>query len=351
MELENEAPEVEETTLREDLENAVKEANEKAAADTRTPEEPSVPKADKPRTEEGKFTKEMQPKADAKAQEKPATGKAAEAQVAPPGKSGNAPNTWTAASKAKWNDLPPDIQAEIGKREAEVERGFTKLDEERTVGKSFKETVSPYLPMIQAEGSTPIVAIQTLLNTAYRLRTSSPQEKGKLIMDLAAQYGADLSQVSQSQPKTDPQLQAIQQELATLKNERHQELTSREQQDQAAVKSHIDAFAADPKHVHFETVKAHMAALLKNGQAKDLEDAYEKAIWAHPDTRSTLLEEQFASKEAKRLADVKEKADKARKASVSISGSPGATAPSKTNNEDRSLREELIANFEAARAG
>lgn len=347
MEIEDQAEEQVETTLREDIESAVKEVSEKAEK----PVEEAIVKDDKEKTdkvrdEAGKFKS-----TDKKPKEETAP---IEDQVAKPESS--APNTWTPAAKAKWKELPPEIQAEVAKREAEVEKGFTRLDEERTVGKSFKEVVSPYLSMIQSEGSTPIVAVQSLLNTAYKLRQGTPQQKGQLIMELAQTFGAELPKVSQSQPHADPQLQAIQQELATLKNERQRDLTSREQQEQAVTQSEIDTFASNPEHVHFETVKAYMASLLKSGLTKGgsykehLKDAYDQAVWMRPDIRSTLLEQQTAEKEAKRVADAKEKAEKARKASVSISGSPGATAPSKANHEDRSLREELEANLAAARS-
>jgi len=212
--------------------------------------------------------------------------------------------------------------------------------------------------MINAEGSTPIVAVQSLLNTAHKLRSGTPQDKAVMIMTLAREFGADmsqLSQVSQGQTNVDPRLQAIQQELAQLKNARQQDLTAREQQEQAAHNSEIAAFASNSEHVHFESVKAHMASLLRSGLTKGssptehLKDAYDQAVWARPDIRSTLLESEKKQAEAKRMAEAKEKADKARKASVSISGPPGATAPRKANNEDRSLREELEANFAAAR--
>lgn len=349
IEEQNEAPA--EDNVRADIENAIKEVAEREEKPEPVKQET---KENKPveRDESGKFKskeirepKEAKDKLETPAKETPVKEAP---KIAPP-------HTWTPAAKAKWNELPPEIQAEVAKRESEVEKGFTKLDEERNVGKSFKEVVAPYMPMIQSENSTPIVAVQSLLNTAYKLRNSSPQEKGKLIMDLAKQFNADLSQVSQNQPQTDPQLQAIQSELAQLKAARQQEMTLREQQEQAVHKREIDAFASNPENVHYETVKAHMASLLKSGLTtgnspqEHLKDAYNQAVWARPDIRSTLLEQQVAEKEAKRVAEAKEKADKARKASVSVSGSPGATAPSKANHEDRSLREELEANFAALR--
>ena len=317
-------------SLRDELETAFKEAREKEEA-------PVV---------DAKETKQEEP-----SKEAATADSAAPEQPQKPIEMATPPNSWTAAAKAKWDKIDPDLRSEILKRESEVEKGFTKFDEERSVGKTFKEVLSPYMPMIQAEGGTPVTAVQSLLNTAYQLRTASPTQKGQLLMELARQYGADFSQVSSTQPQVDPQLQAIYQELAQLKNARQQEMTQREQQEQAALQGTIAAFAADPKHIHFESVKPHMAALLKDGLAKDLQDAYDQAVYARPDIRSTLLEQQLAEKEAKRVADAKAKADAARKASGSVTGSPGATAPSKSNVPERSLREELVANLAAARNG
>lgn len=256
-----------------------------------------------------------------------------------------APNSWSANAKTKWAEIPAELQAEINKRETEIHQGFTRMDEDRQFGKVLKDVVQPYMPIIQAEGGTPATAIQALLNSAYVLRTGTPQAKTQLFQQLAQQYGVDLAQISQGQVKTDPQLQAIQSELVQLKNDRQQEITVREQQQREALQSQIDAFAADPAHNHFEVVRPHMVALLKGGLAKDLQDAYDQAVYARPDIRSTLLQSQSAELEANRIADAKAKADKARKASVSVRGGPGATAPTNSAVSNRSLREELEANF------
>lgn len=256
-----------------------------------------------------------------------------------------APNSWSANAKTKWTEIPTELQAEINKRETEIHQGFTRMDEDRQFGKALKDIVQPYMPIIQAEGGTPVTAIQALLNSAYVLRTGTPQAKTQLFQQLAQQYGVDLAQISQGQVKVDPQLQAIQSELVQLKSDRQQEITMREQQQREALQGTIDAFAADPAHVHFEVVKPHMVALLKGGLAKDLQDAYDQAVHARPDIRSTLLQSQSAELEANRIADAKAKADKARKASVSVRGGPGATAPTNSTVSNRSLREELVANF------
>lgn len=331
-------------------ENIVESPKEEAKELTVREEIEKTAKEIRARDDSGKFAKKSTDLKESapKAKESPVQAQEQPQKDLPP--KVTPPNSWTAAAKAKWEKLEPDVQQEILKREKEVETGFTRLDEDRAAGKAFKDVVAPYVAMINAEGGTPVTAIKELLNTAYLLRTASPQAKGQLILQLARQFGADLS-VSQSQQKIDPQLQAIQQKLANLEQQHQSELTQREQQEQATVQGQIAAFASDPKHIHFETVKPHMAALLQNGLAKDMEDAYEQAVYARPDIRSTLLQSQTADTEAKRVADAKAKADAARKASGSVQGSPGATAPKNPSIANRSLREELQANYRSVANG
>lgn len=320
-ETEIETPEVE-LTLAEELSKAFDEVE----ARENPPEE-------KPAAPEEKPAEEAKEEADAPTvEEKPA--------VTPP------PLSWSSAVKEKWATLPPEVQAEISKREKEVERGFTKNDEERNLGKNMKEVITPYMPMIQAEGGTPVAAVRDLLNTAYVLRTGNPQQKAQLLHQVARQYGVDLGQVSPAQTNVDPQYAALQQQVQTLTMTVEQERALKQQQEQSSLTSQIEAFASDPSNAHFETVKAHMASLLQSGLAKDLKDAYDQAVYANPQTRSTLLEAQKAEYEAKRLAEQKAKADKARRASSSVKGGVGSSSPSA--GKEMTLREEIAAQFENA---
>ena len=98
-------------------------------------------------------------------------------------------------------------------------------------------------------------------------------------------------------------------------------------QEQQSLQSQIDDFSAKPGHEHFERVKVHMGALLENGLATDLEDAYQQAIYAVPDIRSSLIASTAQVESEKRLTEAKAKAEAARRAGGSVSGSPGATSP------------------------
>jgi len=253
------------------------------------------------------------------------------------------PNGWPAEAKAKWHELPAEIMAAVQQREKDIAKFTSTRDEHASFGKEIYQTVQPYLATIKAEGGTPTTAIQSLLNTAYVLRTGTPEQKRQVLLGAAKQYGVDLGTPSAGQQATpDTGFAALQQEIATLKNELSQFKTAGVEQLQSEVQAEIAAFAADPKHPHYEAVKGHMSALIAGGAAKDLQDAYDQAVWARPDTRATLEAQRRAEEEQKRRADAKRKADEAKRKNVSLTGGPGNTAAASAP-EGRSIRDELLA--------
>jgi len=146
-------------------------------------------------------------------------------------------------------------------------------------------------------------------------------------------------------------LKWLQQQVQSLQQTIQQQTELKKQQEDEAIQSQIKTFSADPKNIHFEAVKAEMAALLKSGIAKDLADAYDRAVYANPHTRSTLLQAQTQSAEEKQVADKKAKADAAKKAGSSIKGAPGMAALKNGQIVQKDLRSELRAQFAAHRDG
>lgn len=312
MDIENEDIEIVDDSIRADL--------EKAFEATEPVEQPSVPS--KERDDTGKFAKKSEVTEE---------------------KSVEAPRSWTNEEKAKWSEATPEVRKAILRREQEVEVGFTKLDEDRNFGKSLKEVITPYLPIITAEGGTPATAVKELLNTAYILRTAPVAQKTALFHQLAKQYGVDLTQPNNI---TAVQPDSLLQEINQLKQQiQQQPEVFRQQQENLVVKSTIDAFAADPKNVHYEKLKPVMASLLQSGQAKDLQDAYDKASWADTDVRSAILTAQEQEKETQRIAEIKAKAGKARNTAISIKGSPSIN-PMANNKSNGSIRDDLMAAFD-----
>lgn len=267
------------------------------------------------------------------------------------------PNGWSAEAKAKWHELPLEVMQAVAAREQDLGKAAGKMDEERALGRELRQVAAPYQAMIAADGATLPQAFTNFLNTVYILKQGGPRARDAYL-GVAKQFGIDLSAVTQATAgntnsqgtaaKADPELLALRQEVAQLKGH----FTSREAQAesamQAQIQQDIEAFAADPKNAHYEEVKADMAALLRAGRAKDLPTAYDMACWARPDVRTSILAQQRAEDEQKRRETEKARTDEARRKSVSLTGAPGATVGA--NGADRSLRDEIAANFAAQRS-
>lgn len=251
-----------------------------------------------------------------------------------------APQSWSAAAKAEWAKAPDNIRAEVLKREQDMHQALTRHDGELNLGRQMKEVVTPYLATIQAEGGTPVTAVASLLNTAHILRTGTPEQKRAIIINTAKQFNIDIA--SQEEEYVDPTIAQLQREIAQLRelaNPQVIENRLRERFEGDRVQSDISAFASDPAHVHFETVKPLMASILNAGQAKDLKEAYDMACMANPQVRSTLEAAKAAELEAKRKQEIANK----KRAASSITGSPAVSSNSKVTNPKSTVEDDLRA--------
>lgn len=261
-----------------------------------------------------------------------------------------APQSWNAAERAHWEKIPAEVQAVITRREEEAHRGITKLGQDASFGQKLRDVISPYLPIIRAEGGDEAGAVKDLLQTAYVLRTANPEQKVQLFRQLAGQFGVDLSAAAQGVREVDPEVAALRQELTQVRGYLANTEQQQHQQVEASAQQMIDAFAADPKNEFYDEVKPLMGQLLVSGRAQTMQDAYEQACWATASVRSTLMQRQTAEAETKRAAEAKAKADAKRRAGGSVNGSPTApvAATASATSPNLSLRDELRANFRAA---
>lgn len=274
------------------------------------------------------------------------------------------PATWSAPAKAIFKDLPDVARKEIAKREADYARGIQQHAEYAKGYERMIREFQPYEAMLRAENTTPEAAIRELMKTSYILRTANPQQKAQLIMQVAHQFGADLSPYFAPQEQTAGQqdLSQVQQLVQQMVSPALQKIQaweqgqlSRQEQERMQLEqnavSQVQAFQSatnedgSPKHLYFENVKGIMAAYFANGQAQDLEQAYDMACWAVPEVRAALQAEQQRSAETQRLEEAKRKAAQAKSSGFNVSGQGGigiASAP-KT-----SLRDELAEQLGAA---
>jgi len=221
------------------------------------------------------------------------------------------PKTWRPEAAAKFATLPPEVQQEVLKREEDIFKGLESYKADASIGKALKGVVQPYLQIFQSQGIDPMQQVSGLMRAHVALATGTPEQKQQFFQHLAKEYGVDLDVEA---PYVDPQVVGLQKQLSDLQSR----LNGREQQEadkaRTALQAEIDTFASDPAHQYFDEVANDIAGLLRSGAAKDLKDAYEKAIWANPITRAKEQARLTADAEAKAKAEAAEKVKQARKA-------------------------------------
>ena len=171
--------------------------------------------------------------------------------------------------------------------------------------------MQPYLQVFQSQGIDPMQQVSGLMRAHVALATGTPEQKQQFFQHLAKEYGVDLDT---EPPYVDPQVAGLQKQLSDLQSR----LNGREQHEaneaRSKLQAEIDSFASDPAHQYFDEVANDMAGLLRSGAAKDLKDAYDKAIWANPITRAKEQARLTADAEAKAKAEAAERAKQARRA-------------------------------------
>lgn len=311
-------------TIRETLRSLQEQGIEPDAAIDEPPESPEA-KADRLRDEQGKF--------------KAATLAETEPPVVQESPVRAAPNTWKKEVAEKWGALPPEVQAEVERREADFHRGIEQYKQKAQFAEVMERTFAPFAATLQSLNISPDRAVSELLAADHRLRYGAPHEKAAYFAQLAGAYGIDLNSVVQpDQQPIDPNVSALQQQLQQLQGWVQQKSQLEQQQEQHALNSEIAAFAADPNHSHFESVRGHMAALLQAGQAKNLADAYEQAVYANPATRAAMLQQQ-AAKEREEQAKKAQAAKAA--ASVNVRARPSMPVSTPIGTMDDTIRATL----------
>ena len=274
---------------------------------------------------------------DSAAAEQPASGEAPPTETAEPEAKPEAafapPKTWRAEALAKWETLPAEVQREVLKREEDIFKGLESYKADAQVGRSINQVLSPYLPMLQQAGISPIQQVESLMQAHHGLATGTPEQKQRFFSELARAYNVPLTGdlAGEESPFIDPQVAALQKEIAALKSTTMDRERREAESVRATLQKEIDSFAADPKNVYFDEVATDIAALLKSGTASTLAEAYEKAVWLNPATRAKEQSRLTAETEAKAKADAEAKAAAAKKATAAnVRSSPksaSAAAP------------------------
>ncbi len=332
-----------------------------AQAAAETPEQ----KAARQRDEAGRFVKT----AAEQAKDDKAAPTEVPAQDAKPAR--KLPNSWKRELAAVWTkaDAGEALTAEEAdmlrdeaiRRESDFHTGIQQYKSAADSAQKFEQAYKPYEATIRQLGVTPDVAAAHLFAVDHKLRYSNPQDKAAMVAQLIQSYGVDPNHVFQmfQPPKDeaaiDPNLRQLREDFARLqaKNqelERQWQTQTQHAQDResASVNTEIAKFAQGKEH--FQAVSADMAAILPliRSEKPDashqevLQDAYDRAIWAKPALRESLLEQQRKDAETRARAAIQDQRAKTAAASVRGSSPSSGGAPA-SNNTVREALEAAIA--------
>lgn len=324
--------------LTEALESAFDTAQPEAATTVETPAVVETQTAaERARDEAGRFAKVENasipaPKADP-AQTAPVPQVAQEA--AQPVQAKTPPSSWRKEVAEKyWSQFAPEVQDEVLRREADFHKGIESWRSNADKGKAFEQAIAPFQDNLKAANVDAVTAVKELLGADHILRNAPESVKVQKLLELAGIYGIDLRK------EFSPDVAKYEQELFQTREQLKQFQTQQQLASQQSLNSDIEAFKAAPGHEHFEAVRAHMAALLQGGQAKDLSDAYDMAVYANPETRAALLQQQAAQ------ASAGAQAQRAKAAAVSVRGSSPASGATSAAMPHASLKDAVAAAFD-----
>ena len=261
----------------------------------------------------------------------------AEEKEAPVLEALTAPKHWPKEEQEIFNTWDANVQHQVMDRYKAMEGDYTKktqaLAKYKKRNESLDEIYGPFRDDFQRAGMDEVAATRQLL-AAHKYLREDPQQALKW---LAQSYGVDLKAVNDDtaieDEYADPQMKAMQQQIAqlqgTINNQQQQAQNMQKQEVQAMIDNFQTAKDADGnlKHPHFDVVQNQMSGLISSGVAKDIESAYEMAVYANPETRAKVLEEQV-KKETKQevKAEAVQKAKKQQRVNVKGSGTPSNSA-------------------------
>lgn len=255
-----------------------------------------------------------------------------------------APSGWKAGPREQWAKIPRAAQEEIHRREKETAQTLRQSAQARQLANEFQQTVNPFMHFIQAQNSTPIRAVQNLMQTAAGLTVGSQQQKAMIVREIIQNYGIDintLDQVLAGQPVQQqqgaqpvgnqgppPWAQPIFQFMQGVQQTRQQ----RDQQMIQEAEAETQSFAA--KNEFFEDVREEMADLMemsaKRGVNMTLQQAYDKATQLNPEISPIISQRKAAARSQQSTIQ------KNRNAASSISGAPrGGPTGAKGGDDSR----------------
>lgn len=339
---------------------AVGEGKDEPAAETPA-EVPAEEKeaAGQPRDEYGRFApKDAQGGEKEPQEEEPApSGDAEESEAEQPPADVREPieppYEWKAAEQERFRKLSREDQEFVlaqyntGRQAAEAGKRYSAID----------QLLEPRRQAIALQGNDEATYLKQIL-AASDFAARDPvnfvrwfaQQRGLTPQQLFAQAQ---QQQQQQHPQVDPEIARLYQAVNGLQQNWQQQQQVQQQAEAAVIQNEITAFetAKDdkgrPLHPYFNEVRQLMGDFVRAGRVseRDLKSAYDMACRADPEVSAKIAASERDRLQREQAAAQRKKAEAARKAGSSVTGTPGDRARSAPSGD---VREELAARMREA---
>ncbi len=241
------------------------------------------------------------------------------------------PNSWTAEQREHWAAIPPATQEYIVEREKQAHGQISRMGQELSALRPVTDAFQQYQQTFARHGLTPMQGVNELLKAQEQL----DRDPAGTLLAIAQRYGIDFTQLANGttdQGEVSPQVEYLKRQVQSLESKMTaSEQMTREQQEQeyqAEVARATDELKRSgiEQKPHYEELKPAIANYIATGQAQTFEEAYDKAAWADPNARKSLLDAQKKADldaKAKAAADAK----KAAKVNVGAKSKPTVAKP------------------------
>lgn len=233
------------------------------------------------------------------------------------------PQHWPEQDRQNFAKLPPEGQQFLLRRHTEMERDYQGKAQAAATAVQFTQSLAPIFQdpaiagSLQQAGVSPYDAIGQWASFHRRAIDPNPQVRVQLWQELGRRMGLDPAATGQmSRPgtpgnlseedlkdpairyfadhlgKTFSEVQALRGELDRM---HHQAAEAAQTEVLKVTRRGIDGFADEKdsagqlRHPHFDAVLPHMIELYRANPERDLQEAYDMAIWAVPEIRASLI--------------------------------------------------------------
>jgi len=206
----------------------------------------------------------------------PPPGPTPPAAAAPEAPKFKAPQSWKPTIREKWAGLPPEVQEEVSRREAEITRALQEVAPAKQFAQRVQSSLAPYETIARANGMDTMAYAGSVLQAAAALQMGAPGQKAALVANLIQTYGVDVDAIaSHLSGQAPPQQQAappinIQAEIQKALQE-----TIGQAKGQAATQQATAFINTNPEFL--SDVAPDMIEILRVAEARGIDMTYEQA--------------------------------------------------------------------------